>query len=154
MIKWLPKKSIFDHAQAVDLVCPVNCIGVMGAGLALEFKKRFDVERLYKRLCVKYSGYRLKPGYTKFSRAVNDTRPAIWLFATKDHWRDPSRLEWIEFGISYLAQNQDFLEREAVAFPKLGCGLGGLQWPDVRRVMIEYLEPIQVICYVHGENEQ
>jgi O-acetyl-ADP-ribose deacetylase (regulator of RNase III) len=148
-IKWVPEMSIFDHPPDVALVNPVNCVGVMGAGLAAEFKRRWPAMfEHYESVCS--LGFR--PGQLLIYYPGDKTRgPNIICFPTKDHWREPSRLEYIRIGLEALAED---LSRTAtidtVALPKLGCGLGGLAWGDVRSLMIEYLESLTVACYVHG----
>jgi O-acetyl-ADP-ribose deacetylase (regulator of RNase III) len=151
-IKWIPNMSIFDHPSSVALVNPVNCKGVMGAGLAKEFKRRWPAMfEHYKSVCVCSLGFR--PGQLLIYYPGDKVRgPNIICFPTKDHWREPSKLEYIKVGLEALAED---LSRTAtidtIALPKLGCGLGGLAWEDVRSLMIEYLEPLEATCYVHGE---
>ena len=122
--------SIFD-SRAQVLVCPVNCVGVMGKGLALEFKRRFpeDAHR-YGELC---RGNALKPG----SVACWDGRVAM--FATKDHWRNPSKIEWIDTGLGIINELIEVLELPSIAIPQLGCGCGGLDWADVEPLYEKHL---------------
>jgi len=111
--------SIFDSRAAV-LVCPVNCVGVMGKGLALEFNRRFPVEcKHYKWICESDA---LQPG-------VVYSCGNIVFAATKLHWRDPSKLKWVE---SCLWRMDAYTyPRKSIAIPQLGCGCGGLDWADV-----------------------
>lgn len=121
--------SLFDTG-AVALVNPVNCVGVMGAGLALQFKRRFPSNfAAYQDDC--RSGI-LHPGRVTLFREAG-----CWIvnFPTKDHWRDPSRLEWVESGLAYLRKVLDLDRIRSVAVPALGCGLGGLKWPDVKQAI-------------------
>lgn len=116
--------SIFDsHAQV--LVCPVNCVGVMGKGLALEFKEMWpEMYRHYKKVCDD-SG--LCPGCVWWWQDVADI--VIVTAATKGTWRDPSRLDWVE---SCLIKIADIVgHARSIAIPQLGCGCGGLDWADV-----------------------
>lgn len=113
--------SIFDSRASV-LVCPVNCVGVMGKGLALEFKRRKPLAALeYERLCKQKA---VTPGDVwRLSRDVIAV-------ATKNHWRKPSRIEWVETAIAGIAAyTHDNLP--SIAIPQLGCGCGGLDWADV-----------------------
>lgn len=111
------------------VVNTVNCKGKMGRGLALQFKKRFPKMFLnYKRYC---DEGRLKPGDMHVYQS--DESPK-WIvnFPTKDHWRNPSKMEYITTGLKSLI---DFLKKEHItdiAIPPLGCGLGGLHWYQVR----------------------
>lgn len=126
---------------------PVNCKGVMGAGLALDFKYKYPINfEAYKVVC---NSGALKPGGIYYT--VQD-HTVIINFATKDHWKDPSRIEWIEEGCRKLRDfwlsDQNIIE--SVAIPKLGCGLGGLKWSDVRPILIKYFNDItNVDIYIY-----
>lgn len=135
--------SIFDSPANV-LVCPVNCVGVMGKGLAKEFAKRWPkLEDRYKEYC---ELHRLAVGYPKFCGFIKE---AFILFPTKQHWRDLSRIEWIGDGLYELA-NHVLRPSETVALPALGCGLGGLAWPDVKALIEKYFgdSPIDATVYL------
>ena len=113
--------SIFDSSAQV-LVCPVNCVGVMGKGLALEFKQRFpEMWTYYKTRC---DAGELEPGSVYFNRNIA-------LFTTKNHWRDASQIEWIEYGLIELADCRYSVGFQSIAIPQLGCGCGGLDWAEV-----------------------
>lgn len=117
-------------------VIPVNCVGVMGKGLALAAKKKWLwVFEGYKEACRGYDDpdMVLVPGACLWESNGTET---ICLLTTKDHWRDPSRQEWIEDGIRQLARSS--WESAVFNVPKLGCGLGGLDWNDVRPLMVKY----------------
>jgi len=113
--------SIFDSTADV-LVCPVNCVGVMGKGLALEFKKRFPQECVtYFRVCISNQltqGQVLPEGRVRFA-------------ATKNHWRDPSQIHWVEDCLWDIAHELYHDPKKSIAIPQLGCGCGGLEWADV-----------------------
>ena len=115
--------SIFDCGADV-LVCPVNCVGVMGKGLALEFKKRFPyVYRWYKHLCDERLLLIGWPISCEFQEKI------FVLFPTKTDWRAPSNINWIDEGLGVMTGI--FTENNTIAIPALGCGLGGLDWADV-----------------------
>lgn len=130
-------------------VNPVNCKGIMGKGLALEFKKRYPMNFiLYKDIC---DQGKLKPGYIYWTRDIT-TNTIIINFATKDHWKDYSRSEWIDSGCmklrQYLIDNPNDIKD--IAIPKLGCGLGGLDWSYVRNIFLKYFNDIKnVDIYVY-----
>jgi O-acetyl-ADP-ribose deacetylase (regulator of RNase III) len=132
--------SIFDAGSSL-IANPVNCFGVMGKGLALEFRNRFPANyQAHRRRCA--SG-EVKPGSVfVFDRGVGTSPRWIANVATKDHWRDKSRLEWIVKAGAELADCRRKLGPVNVAVPALGCGLGGLDWDDVRRVLTASLEPL------------
>lgn len=124
--------NIFD-CQAVGFVNPVNCMGVMGAGLALEFKNRCpSYFREYKEKCRRGG---IVPGRVDVCRSV---WPWIISFPTKRHWKDKSQMEDVSQGLSDLV----WYEFDGtVAVPALGCGLGGLSWVDVKAEMERILGP-------------
>lgn len=130
-------------------VNPVNCKGIMGKGLALDFKKRYPMNFiLYKDIC---DQGKLKPGYVYWTRDIT-TNTTIINFATKDHWKDYSRSEWIDSGCmklrQYLIDNPHNIKD--IAIPKLGCGLGGLDWSYVRNIFLKYFNDItNVDIYVY-----
>lgn len=135
-------------SSATCIINPVNTIGVMGAGLALEFKKRYPhMFQVYTKHCK--SGA-LQVGRIMFYRAVGDDR-IICLFPTKDDWRQPSKLDYIDRGLKAFCRHYQEWEIQSVAFPKLGCGLGGLDWEHhVQPMMERHLGelPIDISIYI------
>lgn len=122
------KGSIFDStAQAI--VNPVNCVGAMGKGLALEFKKRFPQNfQAYKFMCAERL---LKTGQV-FAHYDTVGGKLIINFPTKDHWKNASKLSFIQDGLRNLSTHAEYGQFESIALPLLGCGLGGLHVEDVR----------------------
>lgn len=138
------RRTSLLESTAQTLVNTVNCVGVMGKGIALEFKKRepemFDA---YRRICEKKL---LSPGKLWLWRG----KAHLTLnFPTKHHWRNPSKLEWIEAGLRKFVDNYKSLGIFEISFPRLGCGNGGLDWEDVRPVMERYLAPLPIQIYIH-----
>ena len=129
---------------AFAIVNPVNCEGVMGKGLALEFKKRYpDNYAAYKFACEKNE---VHPG-TMFtvdgSRVVHGSivSPQIVInFPTKDHWRDNSRIKFIQSGLVDLETVITARDIRSIAIPALGCGLGGLSWTLVKPVIVRWAQ--------------
>ena len=114
--------SIFD-SRAQVLVCPVNCVGVMGKGLALEFKRRWPVpSKWHIKEC---KAGRVAPG------TVMAAYRKILFAATKDDWRNPSKIEWVSACLVRLAVRANYKDFDSIAIPQLGCGCGGLDWADV-----------------------
>ena len=113
----------------------VNCVGVMGAGVALAFKTRYPAMfRAYKEAC---DAGEVKPGSLHVWRTSTE-----WIlnFPTKRHWRDGSRYEDVEAGLEALRTYLDSLRYHArVALPALGCGHGGLDWPRVSKLIEHHL---------------
>jgi O-acetyl-ADP-ribose deacetylase (regulator of RNase III) len=113
----------------------VNCEGVMGKGIAKLFKERYPLMfDQYKLLC---DHKVIRPGTIH----VHDvgTGEIIYNFATKDSWRYPSQLKWIDWGLRQLALLLIDRPGETVTLPALGCGNGGLPWPTVRALIHERL---------------
>ena len=131
------------------LVNPVNCVGVMGKGLALQFRRRFPANyEAYREACVRRE---VRPGRCFVFDAGAGSPRFVVNFPTKRHWRDRSRIEDIAAGLDDLA---GILDRRAVlslAVPPLGCGLGGLPWPRVRSLLLDRLAPCEGISIVIHE---
>jgi len=131
--------SLLD-ADADALVNTVNTVGVMGKGIALQFKHAFpDNFKAYRKACERGD---VVPG-RMFVFETGRLRPRLIInFPTKRHWRSPSRLEDIESGLMDLV---DVIRRHAItsiAVPPLGAGNGGLDWSKVRPLIVAALEPI------------
>lgn len=136
--------DIFSSPAQV-LTNTVNCVGVMGAGLALEFKKRFP------RLNADYES-RCRQGEVIPGRPYlyEDDTIQVLNFPTKRHWQESSRLEDIEEGLKYLAANHAAMGIFYLALPPLGCGLGGLKWADVKGLVEKHLgglADLEVLVY-------
>lgn len=136
--------NIFE-SSARTLVNTVNCVGVMGKGIALDFKKKYpDMFKDYLRQCEQHL---VKPGEPYYYTDLYGT--SIINFPTKDHWRSPSKLSYIENGLQWFRDNYQQLGIESIAFPPLGCGNGGLPWEVVGPLMYEKLAdlPISIEIY-------
>jgi O-acetyl-ADP-ribose deacetylase (regulator of RNase III) len=117
--------DIFD-STAQCIVNPINCVGVMGKGLALEFKKRFpEMFEYYKTQC---NNGLLHVGQIAFYKYKVPDIPFICLFPTKQHWKDASTMEIIETSLKAFIKYAPETKIKSVAFPKVGCGLGGLNF--------------------------
>ena len=123
--------SPFD-ASVDALVNTVNTVGVMGKGIALEFKTRFPANfKDYERAC-ELGEVRLGEVFVfDFERLFPQPR-WIFNFPTKEHWRSPSLMANIEAGLADLRRVIEKLDVSSIAIPALGCGNGGLDWSDVR----------------------
>lgn len=140
--------NIFDSPCPI-LVNPVNCVGVMGAGLAKEFKDRYPgMFSIYKTYC---KNNLLNPGKIAIVVADLESDKRILLFPTKQHWQDQSKLEWIEDGLQELAmQIYSGIITDPIAMPKIGCGLGGLDWDSQVKPLIEkYLGNLNLLIEVY-----
>ncbi len=119
------------EAKAEALVNTVNTVGVMGKGIALMFKERFDQNyRLYAAAC---KAKQVQTG-RMFVTEVQELDGPRWIvnFPTKQHWRAPSQMAWIVDGLQDLRRFLVEQEVKSIAIPPLGAGNGGLEWADVR----------------------
>ena len=123
-------------ASVEALVNTVNTVGVMGKGLALQFKRRFPRSfAIYEAACKRSEvevGRMLvvpteRPGNPRF--IVN--------FPTKKHWRNPSELDYVRAGLRALMREIRERQIRSIAVPPLGCGNGGLRWSDVEPLIHE-----------------
>jgi len=140
-----------ERAEAI--VNTVNCVGVMGKGVALEFKRRWPENfRAYKRLCDRGG---LRPGKSFIFENADMFDPCgrrfLINFPTKDHWRDGSRMEYIEDGLDDLVLQTRKLGIRSVAMPSLGCGNGGLDWKAVKVILSRKLETIKDVDVIAFE---
>jgi O-acetyl-ADP-ribose deacetylase (regulator of RNase III) len=118
------------RADAEALVNPVNCLGVMGRGLALQFKRNYpDNFMVYKGACGR-GEVRLGEMFVYETRTHRNPRFII-NFPTKRHWRDNSHMGDISLGLEALVKKIGALGIASIAIPALGCGLGSLDWAQV-----------------------
>ena len=138
------RRTSILESTAQTLVNTVNCVGVMGKGLAKAFKERDPAMfKAYKSICERKL---LEPGKLWLWQGA---RGWVLNFPTKQHWRSPSRLEWIEAGLEKFVAEHSERGINEVSFPRLGCGNGGLNWDDVRPMMEHYLKKVQITVYIH-----
>ena len=117
-------------ADAEALVNTVNCVGVMGKGIALQFKQAFPENFVeYQKACKKGQVRLGQVHVFSTGRLINPKH--IINFPTKKHWRTKSRLSEIESGLDSLVEVISQLNVRSVALPPLGCGFGGLKWSEV-----------------------
>lgn len=142
-------------SQADVLVNPVNCQGKMGRGLALEFRNRYpQMYTHYKVLCENHKFNIGNLLWYKYEERA-DTSAYILCFPTKDKWRRPSKLWYIEEGLKRFVNDYPSCKIKTAAFPKLGCGLGGLDYENqVRPLLEQYLQPLtDLTCFVYEKGE-
>lgn len=123
------------------LVNPVNCEGISGAGVAKDMKRRFPLmQKTYVKMC---KNKELKIGHPRIVRGKRD----IILFPTKDHWKNPSKLEYIEAGLKSLAVSLKEWKIKSLAMPALGCGCGRLEFGKVVELVKKYLFEFDIQIY-------
>jgi O-acetyl-ADP-ribose deacetylase (regulator of RNase III) len=118
-----------DDVDAI--VNTVNCVGVMGKGIALQFKNKWpENNRAYELACKRKE---VRPGLMFVFDSGGLVKPNFIInFPTKDHWRGKSRIEFIRDGLVDLVKQVERLGIKSIAIPPLGCGNGGLDWNEVR----------------------
>lgn len=132
------------RANVEALVDPVNCVGIMGKGLAREFRRRFPgASEEYMHFCRKGG---MVPGRLHIS---SEKGVVVIALPTKRHWRDPSYMQDIEAGLETLAKDVKRLEIKSIALPALGCGNGGLPWKDIKRVIEKHLGSLKARVLVY-----
>jgi len=147
----LVRGNIFE-ADCEALVNPVNCVGVMGAGLALEVKRR------YPHMFAAYQGVCKRHGISAGRGCVLPTMQKpyphyIINLATKNHFSDKSTLAIVSDCVRALADFCIDCPIESVAVPALGCGLGGLDWEDVRPILLKRLASVPDVHFKVYEPE-
>lgn len=145
------------QAKTDAIVNTVNCVGVMGKGIALEFKKRWPKNyQEYRILCEKKV---LKTGkmfvFQDNDMFENSNFKYLVNFPTKDNWRSKSKLSYIDEGLDDFIIQIKELGIKSIALPTLGCGNGGLEWADVRKLIenkLSGIDDVQFLVFVSKEN--
>lgn len=130
--------DIFD-SDCQTLVNTVNCVGAMGKGIALQFKDRLPLMyEEYKKLCNK--------GLMKVGNLWLYKTTGIWVlnFPTKEHWKDPSDYWFLELGLQKFLDTYKDKGITSIAFPMLGALNGGLDEKVVRKIMLSYLDNLDI----------
>ncbi len=147
MIEYKRGDILREDAEA--LVNTVNCVGVMGRGIALQFKNTFPEN--FKAYATACRNEEVQPGRMFVFKALQPTNPRYIInFPTKRHWRGKSRIEDIEVGLKALVDTVRRYSIRSIAIPPLGSGLGGLDWSEVRPRIEATLQPltdVRVLLY-------
>ncbi len=127
------------HADTEALVNTVNCVGVMGRGIALQFRKAYPENfKTYEAACARKE---VRPGkMLVFDTGLLTGPKYIINFPTKRHWKGKSKLQDIDAGLPALLEEVRNRGIKSIAVPPLGCGLGGLDWKTVRPRIIKAFE--------------
>jgi len=137
------------QSDAEALVNTVNCVGVMGKGIALQFKQAFPANfNAYQKAC---KAEAVQPGKMLVVDTGNMINPR-WIinFPTKTHWRAPSQISYIEQGLADLVRVIRENHIQSIALPPLGCGNGGLDWQQVQPLIeaaLADLPDVEVLIY-------
>ena len=137
------------EANVEALVNTVNCVGVMGKGIALQFKKKFpEMFMPYKKAC---DDGGLVPGVIHIFEREDMLGPRYLLnFPTKRHWKGKSRMDDVEAGLDALAVIIEEKNIKSIAIPPLGCGNGGLEWSVVSKIIDEKLSHLDSRILVYA----
>lgn len=140
-------------ARAEALVNTVNTVGVMGKGIALMFKERFAEN--FHRYAAACKAKEVRTG-KMFVTPVHELDGPRWIvnFPTKQHWRSPSRLEWVQEGLQDLRRFLLEQHIQSVAIPPLGAGNGGLEWAEVREQIERALGDLDIDILVFEPTKQ
>jgi len=141
--------DMFDEPTEA-IVNTVNCVGIMGKGVALEFKRRWPENfKKYKRLC---ADKKLSPGemfiFDNNNFLSSENHRFLINFPTKRHWRSRSKIEYVKDGLVDLVEQVRRLGIKSVALPPLGCGNGGLEWSDVRPLIEDAASKLPEVHFV------
>lgn len=141
-----PNGSIFQ-SPAQTLVNPVNTVGVMGKGIAYEFKQIYpEMFERYHDLC--------KQGQFNIGDLWLYKSPDKWILnlPTKKHWRNPSKIEYIEAGLKKFQEKYAEYGIQSIAFPALGCGSGKLDFKtQVQPLMEKYLKELPIDIFIYPD---
>jgi O-acetyl-ADP-ribose deacetylase (regulator of RNase III) len=139
MIEFKSGDILKDDAEA--LVNTVNCVSVMGRGIALQFKDAFPENfKAYAAACKREA---VQPGRMFVFEAGQPTPPRYIInFPTKRHWRGKSRIPDIQSGLEALVEVLREKRIRSVAIPPLGSGLGGLDWREVKPLVETAMQPL------------
>ena len=129
------------------LVNTVNTVGVMGKGIALMFKEAFPEN--FKSYAAACKNNEIEVGRVFITERSGFIGPR-WIvnFPTKAHWRFPSKLHWIADGLTDLKSEIKSRNIRSIAFPPLGAGNGGLEWDDVKALIVEALDDLEGVSIV------
>ena len=117
----------------------------MGKGIALQAKKKYpELYHKYKDIC---DNKKMQPGKPRLL-TISSSNKRFLLFPTKDHWKYPSKYEWIEEGLKRIRENQNKI-KNGLALPPLGCGNGQLDWIRVRKMIVNNLKDCDFDLYIY-----
>jgi O-acetyl-ADP-ribose deacetylase (regulator of RNase III) len=149
MIKYRYDEDMFN-SKVMALVNTVNCMGVMGIGIAKEFKIKYP--EMFAEYVKKCTAKEITIGKL-YMYPISDDRVII-NFPTKNHWRYRSRIKYIEEGLKDFISRYKEWKITSVAFPQLGCGNGGLKWSEVKPLMEKYLGNLDIDIEIYVDQKR
>jgi O-acetyl-ADP-ribose deacetylase (regulator of RNase III) len=136
-----PAEGNLLEAKVEALVNTVNCVGIMGKGIALQFKQAFPENfKVYAKAC-KHDEVQLGRMFVYSTDSLFNPKYII-NFPTKKHWKSKSKLKDVEQGLNDLIKVINTFKIKSIAIPPLGSGLGGLNWPDVKQLIVSAFEKV------------
>lgn len=151
MIEYKKGNILAEDAEAI--VNTVNCVGIMGRGIALQFKNAYPEN--FKAYAAACNRHEVQPGRMFVFETGRLTNPHYIInFPTKRHWRGKSRIEDIKAGLIALVEEIRTRNIHSIAIPPLGSGLGGLDWNDVRHLIesaLKQIKELRAIVFEPGE---
>jgi O-acetyl-ADP-ribose deacetylase (regulator of RNase III)/uncharacterized protein YwgA len=150
MISYITGDLLESEAEA--LVNTVNTVGVMGKGIALQFKKQFPHNtKVYQKAC-KDKTFDIGDILVVDDKTLLNGKKIIINFPTKKHWRNPSEYTYIEQGLEQLVKIITTHNIKSIAIPALGAGNGGLDWNRVKVLLVKFLEEIDCKIFIYEPN--
>jgi O-acetyl-ADP-ribose deacetylase (regulator of RNase III)/uncharacterized protein YwgA len=134
------------QSEAATLVNTVNCVGVMGKGVAAVFKKQFP--GMFNDYVSRCDRGEVQPGAPYLYEDILGI--SVLNFPTKKHWRSPSRLQYVVDGLAAFERDYKTWGIRSIAFPPLGCGNGGLEWKDVGPLMYKTLSRLDIDVEIYA----
>lgn len=152
MINYVTGNILDSKAQAI--VNTVNTVGVMGKGIALQFKKAYPNN--YKTYSIACKKEEVKVGkmFVTTDSNLSSGEKIIINFPTKQHWRKPSEYIYIEEGLNDLVNVIKLNKIKSIAIPPLGAGNGGLKWEKVKKIIEEKLGHLDIEIFVFEPSSQ
>ncbi|WP_300730445.1 macro domain-containing protein [uncultured Rikenella sp.] len=152
MISYTKGNMLESPTQA--LVNTVNTVGIMGKGIALQFKMMFPNNfRAYQQAC-KEGRVRVGHMFVTHERMLSGEEKIIINFPTKEHWRSPSQYSFVTEGLDDLRRVIQDENIQSITLPPLGCGNGGLKWDTVRQMIEDKLSDLDCDIHIYTPNHQ
>jgi O-acetyl-ADP-ribose deacetylase (regulator of RNase III) len=152
MIQYITGNILDSEAQA--LVNTVNTMGVMGKGIALQFKKTYPNNfRAYEMAC-KNGEIKVGEMFVTVDSSAASGEKLVINFPTKTNWKKPSEYKYIEDGLDHLVEVIKKYQIKSIALPPLGAGNGGLNWERVKKLIEQKLQHMALDIYVYEPTRQ
>lgn len=143
--------NVLTHPSQT-ITCPVNTVGVMGAGLARAMRNR--IQGLYTSYKVMCEEADLRIGKVTVYNIPGENKQVL-LFPSKEHWKNDSKLEYIEEGLKDISSRYKELGITELAITPVGCGLGKLDFTkEVKPLLVKYLDPLDIDVYILHRDDQ